>query len=1126
LSKELLAEPARKLADLSKSGEQLQESSGSRQTADGRILQLQRAVGNHRVAELISSGQVTRDGRLLPIRTKLRVGAPNNSCEREAERVSRQVASIPDAEVSSASSEQNDRDAGSAVAPARTASIRPWESEEETHAEARAGEVSLRRQASEDGGNGVDAGSAIESQLNANKGGGSPLPSSVRTYMEPRFGLDFGHVRIHTGAGAASLNEAVGAKAFTYGSEIYYGASHSPDQLELTAHELAHVVQQGGGSPLPPLQRKAEKDEEEKECCPECAANQAGALQRSTSDVAVPSPESFLQAGNARRSPSATARKAAAMQPESAAPAGAAFDTLTDSHRTSISGGALAGHAPSIQRDWYNFDIPFTDYQFDPSLEGLKTAGNVVKDTAVGALDWIVDEIKSLVSSGIDWLNDKWNSLEEFASSAFDSAKSVFTDIVGLLKNPLSLLADGLMGLDAQALSKAWATFSGLITKVGNEFKAMTSGLLDQVNKVWNGINGFATSLLNRVSSLTENFLFKKLPDALQRIAFAVIDQLNSLWKSINDGWTKLFNTIKTWVDKAIDTVFSFVRKVGSFGINIVIAGIVEFGHLVLFLKDLFSNPRKYADLLAQRSVKAFDGVENRFAGLIGQYFGAAKTAAPVAAAGAKVQRAPVSTAPAEAKTSASWSEIGTGVLEMMKKKWNEFKSNPLSIVTGLLMDMVLPIVGNVKDIIKLFQDIKKVVTGPLSAGSLEELWTSILQILDIPILIYQTVVSILMRTLMVPLIVATFIPHPLVKAIAAAVGEALLAAFVDAEVTNVEHKLLLLKTGATVESQKEEAYNRIADSLIAGAMTLVIVIVMLILHFIANVMKGIFNFVKGKIFRIGESTAVTGEVPKEAPKAEAPKGDDRGLVPDPAPEDIAAKAPIEGGGEAEVTKDGRCLICTSPCELLDQLKTDFADVLRDPDCETAKSKLDSATKETDPTAQATRAAELKADLESLRKVLEWEKDGKLKGDLSRLKSDLGSSNPGTRAGARAELMELESEIKAGKIPEVRGAQAGPDQPDYEVKARSEPFTSEKNAQNWFNDRIKAANDQLGKAGGKGRVVINLGDNTAIGSETIGKDMARGLIKSALSKGARGTAITEVVVKDGNGIVIYQGLGE
>ena len=36
-----------------------------------------------------------------------------------------------------------------------------------------------------------------------NIAGGSPLPTSVRSHMEPRFGANFGNVQIHTGASAA-----------------------------------------------------------------------------------------------------------------------------------------------------------------------------------------------------------------------------------------------------------------------------------------------------------------------------------------------------------------------------------------------------------------------------------------------------------------------------------------------------------------------------------------------------------------------------------------------------------------------------------------------------------------------------------------------------------------------------------------------------------------------------------------------------------------------------------------------------------------------------------------------------------------------------------------------------------
>ena len=572
-----------------------------------------------------------------------------------------------------------------------------------------------------------------------------------------------------------------------------------------------------------------------------------------------------------------------------------------------------AANVPRIQAAWYNFNIPFTNYQFDPSIEGIKTAAGVVKDAAVGAFDWVVDQIKGLIDSGKAWLKKEWDSLQEAARSAWDDIKKAFSDIVSFIKDPLGFLADAITSFDADAVNRAWTKFSGLISSAANGFKAMTDGLFSNVNKVWSRINGFATSLLDKVTGMTENFVFRKLPDALQKMAFSFIAVLRDLWKSISDGWTKLFNKIKSWVDDAVDTVLRFVRRALSFGINVVISGIVQFGKLVLFLRDFIADPQKYIAILAKQSVQAFDGVEGRFAGFVGKYFGD-PTAAP-AGGTTKIQRSPEPGATVESKTSASWGEIGHGIAATMGKKWNEFKSNPMTMVMTLLRDMVLPIVGNVQDVIQLFKDIKKVVTGPLSAGSLEELWTSLLQILDIPIMIYHTVVSILMRSLMVPLIVATFVPHPLVKAIAAAVGYGLLGAFVQGELMNLGQKLLLLKTGATVKAQKEEAYNRIADSLIALAMAAVITVIMLLLHFIAQVAKGIYNFIKGKIFGI-EAAPVEGGVKPEGAetKGKAPEGGGE------EPETIGGKRVLgetktaDGHHELKLTEDGRCIHCSPGC--------------------------------------------------------------------------------------------------------------------------------------------------------------------------------------------------------------------
>lgn len=99
---------------------------------------------------------------------------------------------------------------------------------------------------------------------------GQPLDSASRSFFEPRFGQDFGHVRIHTGPQAAGFARSINAVAFTAGEHIGFDsgsyAPHSNEGRRLLAHELTHVLQQGAGhgvdSPLarhhatPSIQKK------------------------------------------------------------------------------------------------------------------------------------------------------------------------------------------------------------------------------------------------------------------------------------------------------------------------------------------------------------------------------------------------------------------------------------------------------------------------------------------------------------------------------------------------------------------------------------------------------------------------------------------------------------------------------------------------------------------------------------------------------------------------------------------------------------------------------------------------------------------------------------------------------
>ncbi|MBX3252104.1 MAG: DUF4157 domain-containing protein, partial [Myxococcales bacterium] len=91
----------------------------------------------------------------------------------------------------------------------------------------------------------------LRTVLDSHAGRGDALPDTVRETLEPRFDADLSDVRVHAGGEAHRLATGLGAKAFTYGSDIYFRegaydpASH--EGRKTLAHEVAHTVQQASG---------------------------------------------------------------------------------------------------------------------------------------------------------------------------------------------------------------------------------------------------------------------------------------------------------------------------------------------------------------------------------------------------------------------------------------------------------------------------------------------------------------------------------------------------------------------------------------------------------------------------------------------------------------------------------------------------------------------------------------------------------------------------------------------------------------------------------------------------------------------------------------------------------------
>ena len=103
----------------------------------------------------------------------------------------------------------------------------------------------------------LDGGSAATEDadprdLRHRLGQGLPLDGTVRARLGGAFGHDFAHVRVHTDQHAARAAADMGARAFTVGEHVAFGAGEyepgTPIGDALIAHELTHVLQQGSGA--------------------------------------------------------------------------------------------------------------------------------------------------------------------------------------------------------------------------------------------------------------------------------------------------------------------------------------------------------------------------------------------------------------------------------------------------------------------------------------------------------------------------------------------------------------------------------------------------------------------------------------------------------------------------------------------------------------------------------------------------------------------------------------------------------------------------------------------------------------------------------------------------------------
>lgn len=185
--------------------------------------------------------------RTLSLQRKLAIGSVNDPLEGEADRVAEQVMRSPDP--SPALSNLSPR------APALSGELRrcscggTCKTCQAAHRENRSSHDDYALQRKPSGPTPAEAPPIVHETLRSS---GAPLDPAARAFMEPRFGADFRRIRIHTSERAGESARQVESLAYTVGTSIVFRSGsyqpHTDGGRRLLAHELTHVVQQGGGA--------------------------------------------------------------------------------------------------------------------------------------------------------------------------------------------------------------------------------------------------------------------------------------------------------------------------------------------------------------------------------------------------------------------------------------------------------------------------------------------------------------------------------------------------------------------------------------------------------------------------------------------------------------------------------------------------------------------------------------------------------------------------------------------------------------------------------------------------------------------------------------------------------------
>ncbi len=545
--------------------------------------------------------------------------------------------------------------------------------------------------------------------------------------------------------------------------------------------------------------------------------------------------------------------------------------------------------APDIQGAWYNFSIPGTDYEFDPSWTGVKYAAGLAKDTAVEAVTWIFDKIKGLVEDGLHWLEEQYAAIKDLAVSGFEAIKNGLASLVDLVTSPAALVKAAFAAMDGGALSRAWDALRVVARGLKVGVNAVVDGVLGVANGLWRTVSGGVTRLLDAVDGLVDSWVFRRLPEALQDAAHALVDSVRTKWKEVRDYLTDLLERLNRFVKRIVDAVERFLERVVTRGIQVVIEVVRKIHAAWEFVCEVAADPVAYIQPYVNRWAAKLNAEAPGKAAGFGEQKIREVAATSLDGPNVTVHRQPAATTRTRSRESVS--DVIAGFGGAITDAWAKLDIGAMLMET--ITNMFWP-PATIRAIGREFSELWNTdwtntanelfaCRSPLDDfwGWLDDVWANFLILLDFPLALWRrlnNVVMLLMGYVTIILIIigavvggilaapAGVVPGVIAGAVAglelaATLGEGVLLSYLYAEGITVVKILLELLTARQTAEQKARDYLQLAASLLGVGVALVMVAIIALLSALVGL---VVRAVKGRGVKAADPGVPTKNTPAD----------------------------------------------------------------------------------------------------------------------------------------------------------------------------------------------------------------------------------------------------------------------